>query len=253
LHAREVSEGRVILWDFDGTLGYRGPGAVRTGFTACLIEELDLHYPDHTVELADLRPHLASGFPWHDPDRPHPELCDAEAWWRNLMPVFVRALVNVGIAESDAVDMLPSVRSRFVDVRQWCLYEDVLPVLRHLAELGWRHVMVSNHVPELPDIVSALGLIPFFERVYSSAWTGYEKPHAEAFGIALRDAGSPSDVWMVGDSPNPDYDGPEALGIRSILVRHNEPGDRRSAADLWGAAKIIGSDTTAIDPRTSDG
>ena len=77
------------------------------------------------------------------------------------------------------------------------------------------------------------------EHVHTSAITGYEKPHPEMFNIAVRAAGSPKTVWMVGDNVVADYEGAEKLGISAVLVRHPDPGDRRAAADLWGAAKLI--------------
>lgn len=233
---------RLILWDFDGTLGYRGrpgPSAVRTGFSTCLIEILDEHRPGHGIDRRAFHPHLQSGFPWQAPDMTHLHLCEPDAWWTELNPVFVRALESVGIEAPVAAELALGVRARYADPSQWCLYEDVLPVLRELAQDGWTHAIVSNHVPELPAIASGLGLNDVVSQVYTSGVTGYEKPHPEMFSIAVRAAGSPEVVWMVGDNVVADYEGAEAVGINAVLVRHPEPGDRRAAADLWEAAKLI--------------
>jgi KaiC/GvpD/RAD55 family RecA-like ATPase len=56
--------------------------------------------------------------------------------------------------------------------------------LQRLAAVGWRHIVLSNHVPELASIVAGVGLGYLVETVLSSARTGYEKPHPEAFAIA---------------------------------------------------------------------
>jgi putative hydrolase of the HAD superfamily len=230
---------RVILWDFDGTLGYRGRDGVRTGFSTCLREILDEHRPGHGIDRGASRHLLEAGFPWHTPDTAHAHLCDPDAWWDALNPVFANALEHVGIERPLATELAAGVRARFADLSQWCLYEDAIPVLQHLSDRGWRHVIVSNHIPELPAITSACGLDDLIETVHTSAATGYEKPHPEMFNIALRTAGSPDAVWMVGDNPVADYEGAEQLGIDAILARHPDPGDRRAAADLWEAARLI--------------
>ena len=99
-------------------------------------------------------------------------------------------------------------------------------------------MVLSNHVPELEDIVTGVGLRGHFEAVLTSALMGYEKPHPEAFRMALREAGSPEQVWMVGDNPVADVQGAESLGIPAILVHSDGPAARR-APDLLAAAEMI--------------
>lgn len=237
MHAKDM--GRVIFWDFDGTLGYRGRGGARFGFSTCLVEVLEAHTPGHGIDRRAFHPFLQAGFPWHAPDMSHVDLCEPDAWWAALNPVFAKALEGVGIDAEVAATLCENVRARYADPDEWELYDDVLPVLTQLADQGWRHVIVSNHVPELPAISSGLGLDDLVERVHTSAITGYEKPHPEMFRIAMRDAGEPAEAWMVGDNPIADHDGAERCGINGILVRYPDPGDRRSAPDLWGAATLI--------------
>ena len=45
---------------------------------------------------------------------------------------------------------------------------------------GYRMIILSNHVPELPQIVCDLGLTDAFEAVLGSAQTAVEKPHPRA-------------------------------------------------------------------------
>jgi putative hydrolase of the HAD superfamily len=232
----------LILWDFDGTLGYRGrpaPNAARTGFSTCLVEVLDAHVPGHGIDRRAFHPFLQAGFPWQAPDMTHLHLCDPDDWWADLNPVFARALEGVGIEPHVAAELSFGIRDRYADPAEWCLYEDALPVLGKLAANGWRHVVLSNHVPELPAIASAIGLDGLIELVHTSAVTGYEKPHPEMFNIAVRAAGSPEVVWMVGDNAVADYDGAEAVGLQAVVVRHPDPGPRRAAPDLWQAAELI--------------
>jgi putative hydrolase of the HAD superfamily len=226
---------RLLLWDFDGTLAYR-PGLWR----GCLLETLDEHIANHGIDSDQLRPFLRDGFPWHRPETPHPELCDPKAWWQQIEELLAKALVGVGIDRDRARELAHHARQRFIDPsRGWRLFDDTLPVLTQLRTAGWRHAILSNHVPELPDLVAGLGLADMMDVIYTSAAIGYEKPHPEAFRLALGANGDPSDVWMIGDNPKADVAGAEAAGIRAILVRSESPDVRRRARDLYEVAAII--------------
>lgn len=212
-----------MLWDFDGTLAAR-PGL----WSGCVLEVLDEVEPGHGVPIERIRTGLRDGFPWHAPDRPHPELCDPEAWWEAVGEVLAAALRAEGIGAARARRLANAVRTRYVDgTCGWQVFDDAAPALAALAGGGWRNVIVSNHVPELPELVDQLGLGELIEAVLTSARTGYEKPHPEAFRVALRACGEPESVWMVGDNPVADVAGALAVGVPAILV--HAPG---GAADL---------------------
>jgi putative hydrolase of the HAD superfamily len=97
---------------------------------------------------------------------------------------------------------------------------------------GWRHVLLSNHVPELPQLVDRLGLGELFDEVLTSAATGYEKPHPEMFALGLRAAGAHERAWMVGDNYDADVVGAESAGIPAVLVRRDDVRAARRAATL---------------------
>jgi putative hydrolase of the HAD superfamily len=122
--------------------------------------------------------------------------------------------------------------------RGWRVFDDTRAGLAATAAAGWRNVVLSNHIPELETLVTQLGLADLVERVFSSACTGYEKPHPEAFGIAPRAEGNPRRRWMVGDNPLADVEGAEALGIPAILVRTSGSAGR-TAIDVAAAARLI--------------
>jgi putative hydrolase of the HAD superfamily len=114
------------------------------------------------------------------------------------------------------------------------VFEDTRPALQATADAGWRNVILSNHVPELPELVRTLGLEDLVESVFTSAVIGYDKPHPEAFRHALRASGDPARCWMVGDNPVADVGGAEALGIPAVLIR-TEGG----APDALAAAQLV--------------
>lgn len=225
---------KVVFWDFDGTLAFR-PGMWR----GCLIETLDEHELGHGVDVERLRPLLRDGFPWHRPEVAHVELAEPEAWWQPVEALLAAAYQGVGLASKRAAELARLARQRYVDPDQgWRLFGDTRTTLERLHSCGWRHVILSNHVPELPALVAGLGLSELVDQVLSSATTGYEKPNPRAFEIALQRSGNPAHMWMVGDNPVADVAGAEAVGIPAILVRTTGEANH-SAPDLYGVLAIV--------------
>ena len=211
---------RTILWDFDGTLAFR-PGMWR----GCLVEVLDEQERGHAIAPDDFGDALRHGFPWHTPEIVHGHLDTPDAWWEPVEAILARAYARVGFTDERARELARLARARYVDpAHSWTLFEDTQPTLERLRAAGWRHVILSNHVPELAAIVTALGLDELVDAVVNSAHTGYEKPHPEAFAAARRAAGDPEELWMVGDNPAADVAGAEAVGIRAILARADGAG-----------------------------
>jgi putative hydrolase of the HAD superfamily len=101
--------------------------------------------------------------------------------------------------------------------------------------------IVSNHVPELSDILAGLGIREFFADVITSGLVGYEKPHAAMFEAALRCVIRGAPIWMIGDNLECDCRPVGAFGANAILVRAAEPRFEPCAADLWQAARLITS------------
>jgi len=218
----------VIFWDFDGTLAHR-PGMWR----GCLLTALAVVDPDHAASEEAIRRGLSDGFPWHAPSIAHLEIRTPEQWWSSLTPVLVRALEGAGVTPTLAVAAAQLAPRIYSDPQFWQVFDDTRPALALLQQNGWRHVVLSNHCPELPALVADLGLVDLIEDVITSAATGYEKPNPAMFQIALDRAPS-SRVWMVGDNPMVDIDGATAVGIPAILVR-DQPGH-----DLqWAAHEIL--------------
>ena len=189
-HVQVSERPRVIFWDFDGTLAYR-PKEWR----GCLIEILDEYEPDHGISSEAIRPHLQAGFPWHEPNRPHPELSDPGVWWTKVQSVLANALRAEGISQTRADELTDLFRLRYTDGSvAWKLSPNAASVLEKLAKDGWRNVVLSNHVPELPAIVEGVGLGGLVDQVISSANVGYEKPHPAIFALARELSGNPSEV-----------------------------------------------------------
>jgi len=227
---------RLLIWDFDGTLAHRRG---ETGWSILLAETLDAEEPGHGHSADTFRPHLREGFPWHRPEVAHPELCEPEAWWGSVQPVLARAYEFAGYAPARALELADAARRVYVDPGVgWALFDDTLRTLARLSEDGWTHAILSNHVPELREIVAGLGLEDIVADISCSAETGYEKPHPRAFASVL-DRFQPSEAWMVGDNVMADVLGAETVGIPAVLVRRPDPRAERYADSLNGVAQFL--------------
>jgi putative hydrolase of the HAD superfamily len=225
---------KLILWDFDGTLGTRAGG-----WTGALLQAIQREAPEVKLEPEQVRPFLQAGFPWHTPEWPHPETGTPLAWWKALDPLFARACQGLGFDPRQAGAIARRVRETYPDPACFRLYEDSLPALERLAGLGWTQVLLTNHVPELPHILDSLRIREHFAGVFNSAQTGWEKPHPQAFRLALEACGRPQTAVMVGDSLAADVRGAEQAGLRGILVRKHHPEAQLYAPNLEKLIELI--------------
>ncbi len=145
----------------------------------------------------------------------------------------------------DKRSLAQQVRAHYLDHTRWSVFDDAAEALAEGARRFDRQIIVSNHAPELADLMANLGLDRHIQAVVSSAWVGYEKPHPNIFAAALELAGNPSpvDVWMVGDNPVADILGAESCGIRGVLVHRTDPRLSRQADTLLEALEIIEAET----------
>lgn len=206
---------RYLIWDFDGTLAHR-----KGMWSGALLEALASEQPDHGAVVDSIRPYLLTGFPWHEPHHVRDSGVCADDWWQALYPVFVRAYCEgLRLEHVQAQRLCKAVREAYLNPSSWTLFDDTLPALEVLAAAGWKHVILSNHVPELAEIAHALGIGHFFEAIFNSAETGVEKPHPRAFQNVVASLGALESVWMIGDNITADIKGATAVGLQAALVR----------------------------------
>ncbi|HUA11721.1 MAG TPA: HAD-IA family hydrolase [Solirubrobacteraceae bacterium] len=234
----------ALLWDFDGTLATR-----RGMWSGCVLEVLDREVPGHGLGIERVREALRGTFPWHRPDEGHPELRHPDAWWRSVGGAIAVALTAAGVAGDDAARAARAVRGRYTDVTVgWRARAGASDALALSAASGAANVVVSNHVPELAALVAGLGLAENVDAVFTSAQTGYEKPHPEAFRIALAACADRRETWMIGDNETADVRGAEALGIPAVLVGARD-GDLVAAVEAILARTVTAGPVRSAPPR----
>ena len=224
----------TLWWDFDGTLVSRP-----LMWSRAAQRILDSVAPEHGVPYESIRQAFSTGMPWHHPDAAHPELTTPQLWWDAVLGQYARAFAALGCARTASPDFLTGVRRHILDATEYRIFDDVVPVLTRLGALGWRHLIVSNHVPELEQLVVDLGLRAHFDGVVTSGLVGFEKPHGRLFdaAAALTPPGGP--VWMIGDNLRADCEPVRARGGRAILVRTAGTAYEPFAPDLWEAMAIV--------------
>lgn len=209
----------TLFWDFDGTL------AARAGHQrGAMMYALDSYYPDHGITIEQLKPHLQNVFPWHMPHVPHLHLNTPSLWWAHIEGIFAGAFVKVGVPQNIAKTLAKITHEHYIDADGFVLFPNTIEMLASLRDKGWQNNILSNHVPELSDIVAKKGLSDLFTHVISSANVGYDKPNIEIFKHAIELAGNPSKMAMIGDNIEADVHGAKTAGMKAILI-HTEPDD----------------------------
>jgi len=99
------------------------------------------------------------------------------------------------------------------------LFDDVMPALTHLRELGLILGLISNVDRDITPNCRELGLSALLQVVVTSQEVGFNKPQPEIFREALKQAGvKSSEAIYVGDQHRIDVVGANEAGMRGILL-----------------------------------
>ena len=112
------------------------------------------------------------------------------------------------------------------------LFDDVLPSLRRLKDLGLRLGIISNINRTGPDLLQSLGLEGVVDSAITSREVGAEKPHAPIFQAALHRLGAEAaEAVHVGDQYASDIVGALGVGMGAVLI------DRYGTAESCGGGR----------------
>jgi putative hydrolase of the HAD superfamily len=159
-----------------------------------------------------------------------PGLDEAEAfgaerlWWKEI----IRKTLRTRMPESALERYFEEIFEFFRKDEAWHLFPDTRPNLERLRRRGYRLGIVSNSDSRLHDVLSALDLKSFFERVTVSSRAGAAKPSAAIFHKGLEAMQvSGSHAVHAGDSLEEDVEGARQAGLSAILV------DRQGRYQGW--------------------
>jgi len=104
-------------------------------------------------------------------------------------------------------------------VMNLALFDDVAPALADLKGRGLTLGLISNVEQDIDELLKKLGLPAWLDIVMTSQEAGYNKPNAEIFLAALRQAGvEPAEAIYTGDQYRVDVVGAEGAGMKGILL-----------------------------------
>ncbi|MEH2062913.1 MAG: HAD family hydrolase [Nostoc sp.] len=226
---------KYLFWDFEHTLGYRD------GMWSETLHSILKRHGIHNIDLEDIRPLLKNGFPWHSSEIPHSLLFNEKTWWEYMNEYFAEIYEKVGINKTQAIKYASQVQNEYKNLEKWHLYDDVIPTLQDAIKNNYKNIILSNHIPELHEIIDQLNIIEYFEEIYTSGKIGHEKPSLKFYAHVINDLKiEKTECVMIGDSYNADIAGALRADIQAILVRKpNDKNYKLYSPDFRGILKII--------------
>jgi histidinol phosphatase-like enzyme len=114
---------------------------------------------------------------------------------------------------------VPLATELLVECLQFSLFDDVLPTLDSLADMGLTLGVVSNWDCALPRHLERLGVADRFGVICASAAVGHRKPDPGIFAVALSALDVlPGEALHVGDQHDEDVVGAQAAGVHALLI-----------------------------------
>ncbi|KAH0827966.1 HAD hydrolase subfamily IA REG-2-like protein [Lanmaoa asiatica] len=171
----------------------------------------------------------------------------AHGWWSEVIK---RTAIGAGAdpqaVEASLNEIVSQLMDRFSSSEGYKLFDDVLPVMHQLQEMNVRMALISNSDARMRLVLADLGVSPFLHPLVLSEEEGVEKPVAEifrrAFKQALDNATRFDQGVHVGDELQCDYYGAQAAGMQALLLRRRNPDgeqeNKKTDEDLRGVSVV---------------
>lgn len=165
--------------------------------------EVQQRLAPHLVELAQ---ETGVEKPSLDPD-------DSLRFWSHL---YRRLLGELGIEDESLVT---NMYATFSSSSSYRLFDDVIPALEQLTEMGYRLGLISNFEEWLEEMLVELEVGHLFDVSIISGVEGLEKPDPDIYHRALEKAKVGAEFAVhVGDSPGMDMEPARSVGITPVLL-----------------------------------
>lgn len=124
---------------------------------------------------------------------------------------------------ADVSDTLfEAIYERFSEPRSWLIYDDVIPTLQKLEEMGMKLAVVSNWDERLEPLLEEMGLATYFDAIVVSSVVGAHKPDERIFRRAAAElALGAGKILHVGDSWREDVEGARGAGAKAVRIRRS--------------------------------
>ncbi|MDZ7963184.1 MAG: HAD family hydrolase [Aulosira sp. DedQUE10] len=211
---------KVIFLDAVGTLiGVKGSvGEVYSQ----IAQEFDVEVSADTLNKTFIESFKAAPPPIF-PDADSQDILQREFdWWRIIA---LNTFEGAGVLKqfSDFSAFFSELYIHFGTAEPWFVYPDVLPALINWRRMGIELGVLSNFDSRIYSVLQSLGLRDFFASITISTQARAAKPDPQIFAIALEKHNCPPEsAWHIGDSPEEDYHGAKAAGLRGILINREQ-------------------------------
>ena len=209
---------QIVLFDFDGTLGYMSPSH-KTLYQQA-IEEFDINLEKNAIQNMPIK---NAWLKWTtDQGIEHLSESQSSSKYKKLRKdIHAERLKKIGI-----FNFIDDISERIYELESnqkfYYLYDDVIDALKYLKSKNIKMGIVSNHLWNLDKIVNSLKIANFFDIILSSAQAGYRKPHPSIYKLAIEKIQMSADTALfIGNDFEDDYDGPKKIGIDAILINRN--------------------------------
>jgi putative hydrolase of the HAD superfamily len=165
---------------------------------------------------------------------------------RPAADIVAEGLATLGLEVAEHV--LDRITDDILSPDIWGLYleADTLGTLRALKERGLKLGVVSNTYQRgqvLSEQLAQSGALPYIDVAVFSSEMGLRKPHPSLFQTPLAELGvAPQEAVFVGDSPEDDIRGAQAVGMRAVLTRqYRQPPVEGVTPDriIWRLPEVI--------------
>jgi HAD superfamily hydrolase (TIGR01509 family) len=211
---------RAVLWDVGGTLTVlKSPSPVESVARTLARCRIDPQLVPAERILSTHAQFLSNERDWRTL---YDEHRDREIWAAGLLD-------GLGLADGLRRTLASELR-HYYDI-----YEPtpgIFDLLGELRERGLKQAVVSNWPPSLPLFLKHHGLHNWFDTIVFSAEDGNHKPDPRIFHRALRRLGvRPYEAILIGDDPQCDIGGANAIGMRAIHFDPRRQYAQREADD----------------------
>ncbi|GBD99331.1 phosphoglycolate phosphatase [bacterium BMS3Abin07] len=124
----------------------------------------------------------------------------------------------LGLYEN-AVHWSVELYNTFSQKKKWDVFEDTIPLLKEIEELGLAMAILANWDKNLESLVNTLSLNCYFSHVSSSEQLAIEKPDPRIFYTFMRTCSfSPDEALYIGNDYELDAICARSAGVYPILI-----------------------------------
>ncbi|MGL5416361.1 MAG: hypothetical protein ACRDAU_11925 [Clostridium sp.] len=147
---------RIILWDFQGTLAHNEYMFSKVLYGVMSDEDKE------KFNLQNFKNKKLVGFPWQKCELRY----EPKYWWENAQKIFNKIYLELGLNKKEALKYTSKIKKEFLKAKDFILYPESIEVLKYFKYMGYKNIILSNHIPELDIIVNRNRNRKIYIRMY---------------------------------------------------------------------------------------